>query len=297
MLKRRLLESVGNLEWWQSLLPIHALSFRMRFTQSSNPGFFHQAALTGWLRTILGSPEDYGKYMTLDALEQGHHRFTAGEEYRFTVFGIGDRGREYLAQLPEAISASRAGRDDAMAFRDNWRLETVEHWSSGEKIFSNNIPLALDAHLLAEEVAFWKRQRRIRLRFFSPWRVLRSKERRKRAKGELRYCRDVEDLREQTLWLTRVDDALRKLAEDHGLSMPQRPVLPPVAAGIDLFWVNASYRNKQGNTQPMGGLLGEINIHDPAAFQRDAGTAGDRAVSRRWSAARLRQWALPAGRQ
>ena len=198
----------------------------MRFTQSSNPGFFHQAALSAWLRTILGSPEDYGKYMTSDALESGHRRFVAGEEYCFTVFGIGKRGREYLAQLPEAIASSRAGRDDAMPFRDNWRLEAIEDWSNGEVVSGDNIPLALDAHLLAEEMAFWKRQRRIRLHFFSPWRVLRSKEKRKGAKGELRYCRDVEDLREQTLWLTRVDDSLRKLAEDHGMSTPQRPVLP-----------------------------------------------------------------------
>jgi len=251
-----------EMKWWQALLPVYALSFRMRFTQPSYPGFFHQGSLSAWLRTVLGSPrEEYSKYMTSDALESGHRRFAAGEEYRFTVFGMGERGKEYLGQLPAAIMTNQSEWDNAMPFRDNWQLESIEHWSSGERISNNEIPLALDAHLLEDEMAFWRQQQTICLRIQSPLRVYRS--RHKEFKGELRYCRDVADLKDNMRWLIRVDDTLRKLAEDHGVSTPPRQTLSDVAADIDLFWVNASNTDNRSKKQSMSGLLGKITIQYP----------------------------------
>ncbi|MDQ7012062.1 MAG: hypothetical protein Q9M29_09595, partial [Mariprofundaceae bacterium] len=203
--------------WYELLLPVFALSFRMRFTGSSNPGFFHQGALSAWLRTVLGSPDDYGRYMCSDVPEQGKRRFSSGEEYRFTVFGIGGRGREYLARLPAATGKFCGDWDAAMPFRDNWKLQAVEHWATGEQIphatlSSMDVPLALNGDMLDSEIAFWRRHPCITMQFHAPWRVLRSRRRRGAARGEMRYCRDSTDLQDDGVWLARVDDSLRRLA-------------------------------------------------------------------------------------
>jgi len=253
--------------------------------------------------------------MTSDALEQGHRRFGVGEAYRFTVFGIGDRGREYLARLPGAIVEFQSEWDDAMPFRDNWQLEAIEHGSSGEAISDDDIPLVLDLESLEKEMGFWRQQQRIRLRLQAPLTITRSDQ--KGLKGRLRYCRDTAHVLQEVrpldakavarakgmdieaiarlketggdtaialelgldpayfqqqsqLWFVRVDDALRSLAE----RCTNRPLIrisfPRIAADADMFWVNASYRNERGEIQPMGGLLGEIDVHDPLSLPDEA---------------------------
>jgi len=248
--------------WWQSLLPVYAVSFRMRWRESSNPGFFHHAALSSWLRTVLDSPDDFDLSLTLDALEQGRRRFTAGSEYRFTVFGIGDRGRELMSALPEAISRPRRW-DKPMPFRDNWQLIGMEDWQTQEPVLNHLPPLVLDAEMLAAEVRFWRTQQSLSVQLTSPWRVLKGSASRQNAKGEMRYCRDSVDLSSDGLWLLRIDDALRSLTERYtNTSIPRETMPHAPAVEVDLFWANDVYRNERGKVQPVGGLLGEIVIHD-----------------------------------
>jgi len=248
--------------WWQSLLPVYAVSFRMRWRESSNPGFFHHAALSSWLRTVLDSPDDFDLSLTLDALEQGRRRFTVASEYRFTLFGMGDRGRELISDLPDAISRPRRW-DKPMPFRDNWELVGMEDWQTQEPILNHVSPLVLDAGLLADEARFWRTQQRVFIELTSPWRVLKSAANRKHAKGEMRYCRDSADLSCDGLWLLRIDDALRSLTERYTSASIPREMMPHIPiAEVDLFWANDVYRNERGKVQPVGGLLGEIAIHD-----------------------------------
>lgn len=262
--------------WWHALLPVYGLGIRMRFTGTSRPAIFHQAALSAWLRSVLGSPEDYRLYLCSDVPESGRCRFVAGEVYRFTVFGTGQRGRDYLARLPDAIRRFQPGHDKAMPFRDNWRLEVVEHWNTARPLpdkltaeHAEHVPLALDANMLSDETAFWRRQTgSVRMHFVSPWRVLRAKE--KRGRGKKRYCYNASDLSTDNLWLVRVDDSLRRLAEDLGAGEQPRLSGRSADASPDLFWVDAEYRDHQHRAQEMGGLLGEIVIRNIAGLSDEA---------------------------
>ena len=253
---------------WHTLLPIYAVGVRMRFTEPARPGFFHQAALTAWLRTILGSPDDYGLHLCCHAPEQGRSAYRAGDYYRFTLFGCGARGLELLRMLPGAIRANRGRFDRPMPFRNNWRLDRLEQWSSGEERTAADAPaLALDQTMVAASTAALRQSGSLTLRLISPWRVLRAREQRRQAKGEMRYCHDGADLA-GGLWLTRIDDALRRLVEEKGGTPPPPPERAPEAE-LQLFYVNSAYRKANGAVQPMGGLLGEINIKDVAALPED----------------------------
>jgi len=261
--------------WFHTLLPIRAMTFTMRFTEASHPGFFHQAALSAWLRTILGSPNDDARYMCSNVLEQGKQHFSAGETYRFTVFAMGDQGRDILARLPEAMMATKNNWDKPITFRDNWCLQSVEHGASGEqiphiKLQPEDVPVVFDVEMLKQDIAYWRQHRSITMQFHAPWRVLRSQNQRGSSKGELRYCRDVNDLSDNGLWLTRVDDSLRRLAEDIGVHTPPRTSSPLLSVHLDLFWVDASYKNQQRRVQPMGGLLGEICIQDSSKLSDES---------------------------
>ncbi|MDQ6969992.1 MAG: hypothetical protein Q9M16_05760 [Mariprofundus sp.] len=255
--------------WLQQLLPVYALRCCMRFSQDAYPGFYHQGALTAWVRTVMGSQSDFSDYMSIDVLEQNKARFKAGDLYRFTVYGIGAKGKAYLAGLPRAIISFQTRWDAAMPFRDNWSLQGIEHFCDGEILEQTEIPLALETQKLHDEMISWRDKGSIKIHFFSPWRVLRNKASRQTNKGEDRYCRNSDDLKENNLWLTRIDDSLRKLAEDHGAIIGERKLLLPVNVIVSLAWVNAAYKNGLGKSQPMGGLIGDIDILDPSQLSED----------------------------
>ncbi|RMG57811.1 MAG: CRISPR-associated endonuclease Cas1, partial [Gammaproteobacteria bacterium] len=235
----------------------------MRFVESSNPGFFHHAALASWLRTILDGPEDFDLALGLEAPQQGQTRFPAGSDYFFRVVGIGDRGRELIASIPDATRQARAW-DAPMPFRNNWKFEAMETWMGGEPVSGPEV--VLDAQELACQRAWLASRREVILRFVSPWRVLRPKEQRGRAKGDARYCRDAADLAADALWLRRIADSLISLIERRGGKPPQLPDPGSPDATLDLFWANYAYRKGDGRSQPMGGLMGEIRLRHPGSL-------------------------------
>ncbi len=49
------------------LLPIRSLVVVLQATENARLDFFHQAALTAFLRFLLGSPARYERYIRLDA--------------------------------------------------------------------------------------------------------------------------------------------------------------------------------------------------------------------------------------
>ena len=253
--------------WWQALLPLHAVTLEMRFSEACTPGFFHQAALTAWLRRLLGSPDDYDLHLSIDTPEQGRRHYRAGDRYRFTVLAVGDTGTAWLGRLVTHLHGGSGGPrwDSPMPFRNNWRLERLFSWPEGEELSSAEALPAIDAATIARQVDSLRGESRLSLRLVSPWRVLREKQHAGGRRGELRFCRDSDHLHrpDRPLWLQRIGDALRDLARRRGETVPARGETPALAARADLFWVNAAYRDREGNEKPMGGLLGRIDIDEP----------------------------------
>ncbi|MDQ7005484.1 MAG: hypothetical protein Q9N67_11425 [Ghiorsea sp.] len=107
-----------------------------------------------------------------------------------------------------AIISFQMQWDAAMPFRDNWSLQGIEHFRDGEILEQTEVPLALNADKLHDEITSWRNKSLIHMHFFSPWRVLRHTASRQNKKGEERYCRNSDDLKANNLWLTRIDDSL-----------------------------------------------------------------------------------------
>jgi len=264
---------VADNGWLESLLPVRALTFEMRYTETTTPGFFHQAGLSAWIRRLLGSPADYDLYLTIDVPEQGRRRYRAGDCYRFSVLGLGETGEAWIRKLALLLHGGdiRLHWDAAMPFRNNWALEQIFGWPESDPLsLQDTLPCISMAEVVGD-IARLRGQRQIGLRLTSPWRILRGKQEREHLRGELRYCRNIDHLHADAnpLWLMRIGDALRGLAQRRGVDIPVRQPLPHVDAVADLFWVDASYSDASGHKKPMGGLLGEIGGIDPDQLSDD----------------------------
>lgn len=256
--------------WFDGLLPVHGITFEMCFTQSSTPGFFHQPALTAWIRRLLQSPDNYDLYLTIDVPEQGRRRYQAGDLYRFSVLATGPAGERWLRQLAALLhhGVPDLQWDQPMPFRNNWRLERMLAWPLDKPLtLADDLP-QFTMHMATAMLAVLRRQSLVSLRLVSPWRVLRAKAERGTLRGEMRYCRNNSHLQcaSDSLWLIRIGDALRDLARRKGETPPDRSRTDNVPASADLFWVDASYRDVDGHSKPMGGLLGEIARINPACL-------------------------------
>jgi len=262
---------VADNHWLNSLLPIRAVTFDMCFTESCTPGFFHQAALTAWLRRMLGSPDDYDLHLTIDCPEQGRRHFRAGDHYHFTLFALGETGRAWISLLVTRLlsDAVDLNWDRPMAFRNNWKLERILSWPDAKEMGADEAIETIEAGHVQETVALLCGQHEIAIRIVSPWRVLRERKVASRRKGEMRFCRDSSHLlpdNGQPLWLIRIGDTLRDLARRRGAVVPARKESGAVRASGDLFWVDASYCNAGGERKPMGGVMGMIGGINPAAL-------------------------------
>ncbi|PIE42721.1 MAG: hypothetical protein CSA50_08955, partial [Gammaproteobacteria bacterium] len=63
----------------ESLLPLRVLTITLEFTAAASPRFFHQPALTAFLRFLVGSPDDYDRLIRIDAPESGLVKFRRGD--------------------------------------------------------------------------------------------------------------------------------------------------------------------------------------------------------------------------
>jgi len=254
--------------WLESLLPVRVLNVEMSFTEASTPGFFHQAALTAWLRRLLGSPDDYDLYITIDCLEQGRRHYHAGDRYRFTVLGSGETGAVWLSRLALLLHEGVKGLkwDSPMPFRNNWKLECLLDLSGDQQLTLQDKLPCIDMAAIQRDIDYLGSQSRITIRLNSPWRVLREKADKATLRGEMRFCRDNVHLQQSDspLWLIRIGDALRDLVRRKGGVVPPRKQTQSLDNRCDIFWVDASYQDVDGNRKPMGGLLGEISAIEPA---------------------------------
>ena len=73
----------------ESLFPIRSLIITLQFTRPSQAYFFHQPALSAFLRYLAGSPDDFDLHIRIDTPESGRIHYQAGDYYRFMLLGFG----------------------------------------------------------------------------------------------------------------------------------------------------------------------------------------------------------------
>jgi len=244
------------------LLPLRALTVTLEFTAGAHFSFFHQPAVHALVRGLLGSPDKFSAYLTLDAPETGRIDYAAGDGYRFAVYGLaGAQGLlatliNRLRELPESAPKT----DALLPLRDNLRLVGLHDLFSGEPVRAVADLTLYHGDRLESEAALWGFAPLVRLRWLSPVRLLREKERRSHAKGELRYCREAGDL-DAGLLFRRLYDTYAGLLRERGGEAPPRGE-PPLTGTppATLFWLDGDYRDGQGKTNPIGGMSGLIEL-------------------------------------
>lgn len=245
-----------------ALLPIRAAVVTLAFTAAAAPRFFHQPAVTAFLRTLLGGPEDYDLLLTMDCPETGRIAYRAGDRYRFTLFALAggeallDRALAALRRLPESFPL----RDPALPFRDNISFIELRDLFNGEPVRGTGDLSIYDETALVREAALWAHAEQARLRFLAPARLLLDKPQRGTRRGEARYCRNGREL-SLALFFCRLHDSFADLLRRRGIVPPPRPPAPALPPTMGhLFWVDASYRDAAGREQAMGGLTGLLDL-------------------------------------
>lgn len=246
-----------------SLLPLRALDVALRFRRETRLKPTHQPALTGFLRSLLGSPAHYDTALTLDAPENGRTFYPRGERYHFTLFALAGGepllalARERLAQLPGSAAAL------GPTFGDNVLLDACRDHFGEAPLSEGGDPTGYGIDELAAEIAFWQRAEYVHLRWVAPARLLREKAiiEGKRLKSEQRFCATADDL-SFSLLAARLHDSLADLLRRRGTQPPPRTstATEPAFAASDLFWVDARYTDPEGHEQPMGGVMGMVEF-------------------------------------
>ncbi|MBO0615366.1 CRISPR-associated endonuclease Cas1 [Thiothrix fructosivorans] len=254
-----------------TLLPLRGLVITLRCTATARLAFFHQPALTAFLRFLAGSPDQYDQLIRIDTPESGRVSYRAGEHYRFLLLGLAgseallDALLAGLAGLPQ--SAPKQG--EGLPFADNWRLEAVQDMFTGNPVSSLAEACCYDVDALQAEVALWEGKQQVQWQWLSPALLLKDKQQREaegvKAKGEARYVRDAPDLSGALLCSrvhTAVADLLRRRGETQ--TMPLTTAPPVEISAAHLFWLEAGYRGADHQYQSMGGVSGHLSLHLPA---------------------------------
>ncbi len=137
----------------ESLLPLHGAVITLRFTAPAELHFFHQPALTAFVRTLFGSPEQYDTLLTLDAPECGRTWYRPGYRYRVALIGL--QGAEAL--MEEALGRlhnlpfSAARWDRALPFRDNLAFVEARDLFQGHAVRGTSDLAAYTADSLEQE--------------------------------------------------------------------------------------------------------------------------------------------------
>ena len=252
------------------LFPLRALVITLRCTEAARLAFFHQPALTAFLRFLAGSPDNYDVLIRLDTPESGRVRYRVGDHYRFVLIGLNgseqllDTLLKRLSELPG--SAPKQGRD--LPFRDNWALVSVQDMFSGEAIHQLDDAVCYDVEQLAAETELWRDKASIGLQWVSPALLLKHKDQRvdkagKPLKDEARYIRDAVDL-DGDLLLSRIHNSVADLLRRRSELTPALPPLSTIPdisiSDMHLFWLDVVYGNA---AKSMGGVSGHITLSLP----------------------------------
>ncbi len=244
----------------QHLLPLRAVNITLQFTASAKSRLFHQLALTAWLRHLIGDVPHYEKYMILDAPENGHTSYRKGDFYRFTLFAL-NGGEKLLQQILDCLYLLPNNvkiRDEKMPFRNNLIFHEADDLLTGEQIQSVAGLSLYTYEALQQETDIWIQHDQCWLNWISPARLLLPKSVRRPKKNENSFCRHRSQLDFANL-NNRLYDTLAELLRQRVESLPSRRTDETQRLEMaDVFWMDYSYYNNQGNEKPMGGLLGRL---------------------------------------
>jgi len=252
-----------------SLLPIRAVVVTLEFIATGQPRFFHQAALSAFLKYLAGSPEDYDCYIRIDACESSRIHYRSGDYYRFLLIGLNGSDtilRNLLSAL-KRLPHSAIKQEEQIPFRDNLRLYSLQDAFSESAITHYEELSQYNSEQLAQEAALWREHGSFKWCWLSPVRLLKEKTQREHDKGEARYCRDAIHVTAPHL-MNRTHDSLADLLRRRGESSTPVRSQPPIADKHthNIFWVDTHYTDAKGTSHVMGGMTGESHFHYTQPF-------------------------------
>lgn len=256
---------------WQhleSLLPLRGVVVTLSCLEPTQLPFFHQPALSAFLRFLAGSPAAFDQLIRLDAPESGRVQYRQGDYYRFALYGLAGSEAllDQLLQQLAALPHSAPKQDAVLAFRDNWRLQAIQDGFSGETVHCLADLSRYERATLEAEVALWQSVRFIEWQWLSPARLLQDKAQRptrKQAKQEALFVRDAADA-SGALILTRVHNTVSDLLRRRQATSPSLDAVPNAQiTQAHWFWVAVRYRGAAGVAKSMDGVLGQFHIALP----------------------------------
>ena len=254
--------------YWASLLPLRGIVVTLELLEPARFRIYHHAALTAFLRHLLGSPKGYENHLVVDAPESGRTHYRAGDHYTFTLLAL--RGGEPLLQQAldslRRLPFSAVRGEPWIPLRDNLRFVRVQDLLTGERVarIADCMPYSQDS--LAIEARLWQEEAApVVWRWISPARISRPPvPEEQRQRGRLPFCRNEEDLSGELL-LRRCHDAAIGLVHRRTGERPRRPPIPAIPEGeIIAFWLDNHYQQPSGKRRRMGGLCGSVVLHPPA---------------------------------
>ncbi|WP_028302067.1 CRISPR-associated endonuclease Cas1 [Oceanospirillum beijerinckii] len=254
---------------FNNLLPVRIYQVNLRWRESVQMPFFHQAVVTAFVRTLLKSSHKQFFQLALHTPESGKTDYEAEDTYTFYINQFGDNFRqiETLFGLLDALprSAQQAGCYGLMA--DNIELTSIRDALSGELLADPQHAGVIDPESLqAQAEAFqnyspWQ----VQLEFISPVRLKPLNPDGEKRKNSKTLCQNGEQVCHELLF-NRVFDACATLQQQlfEHQDRATRP-LPPEAwvKDSDLFWADAFYQGQERNAKELSGLLGSITLALP----------------------------------
>nr|6DD5_A Chain A, MMB-1 Cas6 Fused to Maltose Binding Protein,CRISPR-associated endonuclease Cas1 [synthetic construct]6DD5_B Chain B, MMB-1 Cas6 Fused to Maltose Binding Protein,CRISPR-associated endonuclease Cas1 [synthetic construct] len=257
-----------------AVLPLRSVVITLRWLSPSKTGFLHHAGLHAWVRFLAGSPEQFSDFIVVEPIENGHISYQAGDGYRFriTVLNGGESLLDTLFSSLKRLPESAANHPDiAGAFSDNLVLEKIEDTFEHHQVTQIEDLSVFDINALMLETAVWSRQRRFKVAFNTPARLVKPKpEDGTELKGQNRYCRDKSDLNWQ-LFTHRLTDTFINLFQSRTGERLQRQNWPEAQLHAGLaVWLNNSYTNKkEKKVKDASGMLAQMQIEIDDDFPAD----------------------------
>lgn len=259
-----------------SLLPLRGVVVILVCLEPTTLPFFHQPALTAFLRFLAQSPAHYDQLIRLDAPESGRVRYRVGDYYRFSLYGLAGSD-ELLATLLQqllGLPQSAPKTDTILPFRNNWQVQALQDAFSGEAVQQLADLSCYELSHLEAEAQLWQAVRQVNWTWVSPVRLLKAKEQRpvrtKNTEDE-QFVRDAQDASGQ-LVLSRVHNALSDLVRrrsGHSETLQSLPVAEMLQA--HWFWVEVRYQAKvqdgEFSAKNMSGALGQFQLVLPEGLK------------------------------
>ena len=254
---------------YQSVLPIRNIIVTLQFTQKTSLRFFHQIELSSLLKHWLPDNRTFEQHFRIDCPESGRGRYARGDYYRFTLYGLGhcENHLQTLLNKLHKLPASAPVTDKKAPFRNNIKLVSLHDGFNEHPITDANQLSCYNQQSLQQEVDLWRSHRQLRLRFISPIRLLKDKDKRKKAKGEARFCRDSTDT-DINLLLNRLHDRFAEFNRNSETPQELSRPPPPIASThlCHFFWIDNHYTDRNSTQKIIGGMSGLIEF----SFNPDA---------------------------